>query len=170
MKRPQNLKKNLCFYSITSKQAGEFFRFLCPFQKSWTQNWKLRYLHLNKKLPQFYFRFWMNSWVVKKNYAKTFFCEEQKNSQSAKHEIYNLMCFTRKNCRISKHVFVMNKHWSRLYWNTLEHISVHHTLGVLAHNVQRLQITDLRPKTTHGAWGLSFCNRIKIDVARKRPW
>ena len=45
----------------------------------------------------------------------------------------------------------MNKHWPRPYWNTLEHISAHHTLVVLAHNVQRLQITDLRPKTIHGA-------------------
>jgi hypothetical protein len=44
----------------------------------------------------------------------------------------------------------MNNHWPRPYWNTLEHISAHHTLGVFAHNVQRLQITDLRAKTTHG--------------------
>ena len=36
-------------------------------------------------------------------------------------------------------------------FNTLEHISEHHTLAVLAHNFQRLQITDLRPKATHGA-------------------
>ena len=112
----------------------------------------------------------MYSWVVNKNYIKTFFCEDGNNSHSAKHEIYNLTWFTRKNCRISKLFSVMNKHWPRPYWNTLEHISAHHTLGVLAHNVQRLQITDLRPKTTHGAWGLSFYHRIKTDVAPKRPW
>ena len=35
--------------------------------------------------------------------------------------------------------------------HTLEHISAHYTFEVLAHNVQRLQITDLRPKTPHGA-------------------
>ena len=134
------------------------------------QNWKLRYFGLNKKVLQFYFRFWMYSWVVNKNYIKTFFCEDGNNSHSSKHEIYNLTWFTRKNCRISKLFSVMNKHWPRPYWNTLEHISAHHTLVVLAHNVQRLQITDLRPKTTHGAWGLSFCHRVKIDVARKRPW
>ena len=134
------------------------------------QKSKLWYLHLNKKVCQFYFRFWMYSWVVNKNYIKTFFCEDGNNSHSAKHEIYNLTGFTRKNCRISKVFSVMNKHWPRPYWNTLEHISAHHTLGVLAHNVQRLQITDLRPKTTHGTWRLSFCHRVKIDVARKRPW
>ena len=31
-------------------------------------------------------------------------------------------------------------------FNTLEHISEHHTLAVLAHNVQRLQITDFETK------------------------
>ena len=36
-------------------------------------------------------------------------------------------------------------------FNALEHTSEHHTLAVLAHNVQRLQSTDLRPKATHGA-------------------
>ena len=41
--------------------------------------------------------------------------------------------------------------WFRTMSGTLEHISTHHTLGVLAHNVQRIQITDVRPKTTHGA-------------------
>ena len=37
------------------------------------------------------------------------------------------------------------------HWNTLEHLSAHHTLAVLEHNTQRLQITGFRPKTTHGA-------------------
>ena len=32
------------------------------------QNWKLRYFGLNKKVLQFYFRFWMYSWVVNKNF------------------------------------------------------------------------------------------------------
>ena len=134
------------------------------------QNLKSRYLRLNKKVYQFYFIFWMYSWVVNKNYLKTFFCEGGNNSQSAKHEIYTLTFFTKKNYWISKLFSVMNKHWPRPYWNTLEHISAHYTLAAIAHNVQRLQIIDLRPKTAHGAWGLSFCHRVKIDVARKRPW
>ena len=40
---PQNLKKShtcfdktAVFYSVASKQEGEFFKFLWPFQKSWT--------------------------------------------------------------------------------------------------------------------------------------
>ena len=129
------------------EQKYRNFQFL-PYSN---QRWKLRYFRLNKKVPQFYFRFWMYSSVVNKNYIKTFFCEDGNNSHSAKHEIYNLTWFTRKNCWISKLFSVMNKHWPRPFWNTLEHISAHHTLGVLAHNVQRLQITDLRPKTTHGS-------------------
>ena len=133
------------------------------------QNWKLRYLHLNKKVPQFCFRFWMYSWIVNKHYIKTSLCEGGNNSQSAKHEICNLMCFTRKNCRISKLFSVMNKHWPRPYWNTLEHISAHYNLAVIVQNVQRLQITDLRP-ITKCTWGLSFFDRVKVDVARKRPW
>ena len=43
MRRPQNLKKishlflqNRCFYSVASKPAGDFFKFLWPSQKSWT--------------------------------------------------------------------------------------------------------------------------------------
>ena len=28
--------QNSCFYSVTSKQVGDFFKFLWPFQKSWT--------------------------------------------------------------------------------------------------------------------------------------
>ena len=43
MERPQNLKKfPTCFdktavsYSVVSKQVGDFFKILCPFQKSWT--------------------------------------------------------------------------------------------------------------------------------------
>ena len=63
----------------------------------------------------------------------------------------------------------MNKHWPRPYWNNQEHISAHHILAILGHNVHRLQITDLKPKITHGDLGLSFCHRVKIDVARKRP-
>ena len=58
--------------------------------------------------------------------------------------------------------------WPRPYWTTLEQISTLHTQSL--HNVQRLQITDLRPKPTYGFWGLSFCCRIKIDVACNRPW
>ena len=84
-------------------------------------------------------------------------CEEQKNSHSAKHELYNLTCFTKKNSRMSKHFSVINKHWPRPYWNTLEHNSAHHTFGVLAHNVQRLQITDLRPKTTLCMYISDYC-------------
>ena len=134
------------------------------------RNSKVRYLHLNKKVYQFYFIFWMYSWVVNKKYLKIFFCDGGNISQSAKPEIYNLTCITRKNCGILKLFSVMNKHWHRPYWNTLEHISAHYNLAGIAHNVQRLQIIDLRPKTAHGAWGLSFCHRVKIDVAHKRPW
>ena len=43
MRRPQNLKEisdlfwqNSGFYSVVSKQVGDFFKFSCPFQKSWT--------------------------------------------------------------------------------------------------------------------------------------
>ena len=57
-------------------------------------------------------------------------CEEQKNSHSAKHELYNLTCFTKKNSQMSKHFSVINKHWPRPYLNTLEHISKHYTSGV----------------------------------------
>ena len=35
MKRPQILKKNHTF-SVTSKQVGDFFQFLCPSQKTLT--------------------------------------------------------------------------------------------------------------------------------------
>ena len=40
--------QNRCLYSVASKQVGEFFKFLWPFQKSWTllylifQNYKTR--------------------------------------------------------------------------------------------------------------------------------
>ena len=43
MRRAQNLKKSptgfdktAVFYSVASKQVGDFFKFLWPFQKSWT--------------------------------------------------------------------------------------------------------------------------------------
>ena len=43
MRRTQNLKKSptgfdktAVFYSVASKQVGDFFNFLWPFQKSWT--------------------------------------------------------------------------------------------------------------------------------------
>ena len=43
MRRPQNLKryptgfdKTAFFYSEASKQVGDFFKLLWPFQKSWT--------------------------------------------------------------------------------------------------------------------------------------
>ena len=37
MRSPQNLKKSpTCFYSVASKQVGNFFKFLWPFQKKWT--------------------------------------------------------------------------------------------------------------------------------------
>ena len=43
MRRPQNLKKishlfwqNSCFYSVASKQVGDFFKFLWSSHKSWT--------------------------------------------------------------------------------------------------------------------------------------
>ena len=41
MRRPQNLKKSHCFYSIVSKQVGYFFQILWPFQKSWTLNYQM---------------------------------------------------------------------------------------------------------------------------------
>ena len=96
------------------------------------RNWKLRYFCSNKKVPQFHFRFWIYSWVVNKNHIKTFLCEDGNNLHSAKHEINNLTWFTRKNCWISKLFAVVNKHWPRPYWNTLEHISAHHIFGALA--------------------------------------
>ena len=32
------------------------------------------------------------------------------------------------------------------------------------------KMTDLRPKTADGAWGLSFSHRVKIYMAHEKPW
>ena len=49
--------QNSCFYSVASKQVGDFFKFLWPFQKSWT-------LHTLVWIPDQKFKSWMVSNVL----------------------------------------------------------------------------------------------------------
>ena len=63
--------QNSCFYSVASKQMGDFFNFLWSFQKSWTLTaWKfeffianiflmiLKILKMSQKIDCYYWKFW----------------------------------------------------------------------------------------------------------------
>ena len=42
--------QNSCFYSVASKQVGDFFKFLWPSQKSWTLRERKSWINWNKGL------------------------------------------------------------------------------------------------------------------------
>ena len=70
---------------------------------------------------------------------------------------------TKTTTLVSSRISIFCLNHSGMYKNKNETENLH--LIPHTHNVQRLQITDLRPKTTHGAWGLALYN-VKLWIAR----